>query len=376
MPRWARPRRRSPGSASRRKPARLELLSIVEREDDIAAAGTAAETLAKNTSEIFILGVGGSSLGGQALAELAARAAPRVRFCDNLDPVTYETALTTCDLKTTRFVAISKSGTTPETMMQTLSAAAALSRAGGGQYLKHHFLVVTEPKPSALRSFAETIACPTLDHPSGIGGRYSVLSVVGLLPALLMGLDAEAVRAGARAVLDDALSGADARTSPVRRGRGAAPRAGARRALRETVLWPYADKLKTFGAWWRQLWAESLGKKGQGTTPVAALGPVDQHSQLQLFLDGPGGALFTLVATDTRGQGPEVPAPDANLARPRLSRRQTYRRSRRCRGARHRRDAGQARPPGAAHPCARHRRTRAWARCSCISCSKRFSWAA
>src|SRR5262249_3759280 len=82
--------------------------------------------------------------------------------------------------------------------------------------------------------------------------------------------------------------------------------------LRETVLWPYADNLKTFGPWWRQLWAESLGKGGQGSTPVAVLGPVDQHSQLQLFLDGPGGALFTIVTTDTAAKGPEVPKQEAD----------------------------------------------------------------
>jgi glucose-6-phosphate isomerase len=82
--------------------------------------------------------------------------------------------------------------------------------------------------------------------------------------------------------------------------------------LRETVLWSYADRLKTFGPWWRQLWAESLGKNGKGSTPVAALGPVDQHSQLQLFLDGPGDALYTLLSTDTAHTGPEVPAARAD----------------------------------------------------------------
>jgi glucose-6-phosphate isomerase len=82
--------------------------------------------------------------------------------------------------------------------------------------------------------------------------------------------------------------------------------------LKETVLWCYGDRLKTLGGWWRQLWAESLGKGGQGTTPVAALGPVDQHSQLQLFLDGPGGALFTLIDCATQGRGPVMPAADAN----------------------------------------------------------------
>ena len=77
--------------------------------------------------------------------------------------------------------------------------------------------------------------------------------------------------------------------------------------LHATVLWSYADRLKTFGPWWRQLWAESLGKGGQGTTPVSALGPVDQHSQLQLFLDGPDDALYTMLSTDTAHVGPHFP---------------------------------------------------------------------
>ena len=296
-----------------RRTGALELLSIVEREDDLVAAAAVAETLRKDTSEIFVLGVGGSSLGAQALAELAAPdAKPRVRYFDNLDPATWEAALADCDLKNTRFLAISKSGTTPETMMQTLTAADALNRAGGGKYLKHHFAVVTEPKKSPLRDFAEGIGCPIVDHPTGIGGRYSVLSVVGLLPAMLMGLDARAVRAGAKAVVDDAICGTCAIAIPCAAGAALHLALAHENRLRETVLWPYADKLKTFGAWWRQLWAESLGKAGQGSTPVAALGPVDQHSQLQLFLDGPGGVLFTLMATDTRGRGPTVPANEAS----------------------------------------------------------------
>lgn len=296
-----------------RRTGALELLSIVEREDDLAAAEDAAKHLLLDTSEVFVLGVGGSSLGAQVLAEIASpQAKARVRFFDNLDPATWDAALAACDLKSTRFLAISKSGTTPETMMQTLTAADAVTRAGGGKYLKHHFAVVTEPKKSPLRTFAEGIGCPIVDHPTGIGGRYSVLSVVGLLPAMLLGLNAHAVRAGGKATLNDAICGTCAIAIPCAAGAALHLALAQEGRLRETVLWPYADKLKTFGAWWRQLWAESLGKAGQGSTPIAALGPVDQHSQLQLFLDGPGGALFTLMTTNTRGTGPIVPPDEAN----------------------------------------------------------------
>ena len=292
-------------------PEKLELLTISDRRDDLSAAAEVAQKFA-DASAIFVLGIGGSSLGGEALSALLSHEgprAPRVRFFGNLDGNTFGAALRACDPKTTRFVAISKSGGTAETLMQTLTAAAAI-REAGGKHLANYFAVVTENKKSALRKFAEDIGCPILDHPLGIGGRYSVLSVVGLFPAMLMGLDARQVRDGAKSVIDAARADPDAEESPAAgaalhlallRGRG----------LRETVLWSYSDRLGTFGAWWRQLWAESLGKGGQGTTPVAAVGPVDQHSQLQLFLDGPGGVLFTLLSLDTQGEGPRVPAEEA-----------------------------------------------------------------
>lgn len=288
----------------------LELLRVPVRQDDIEAARATADQWCANTSDVAVLGIGGSSLGGRALAELlpfGAARKPHVTFFDNADPFTFAAALKTFDLRTTRFIAISKSGGTAETLSQTLAAAGAFEEAGGGKYLAHHFIVVTEPKPSALKSFAECIGCPVLDHPTAVGGRYAVLTMVGILPGLLLGLDVEALRAGAAAVVDNMLSAASARDVPACAGAALHFALAREGKLRDTVLWSYSDKLKTFGPWWRQLWAESLGKNGQGSTPVAALGPVDQHSQLQLFLDGPGDALYTILTTDTEGEGPLIP---------------------------------------------------------------------
>jgi glucose-6-phosphate isomerase len=282
----------------------LELLGLPQRTDDLDAARALVPTFLENTSDIVVLGIGGSSLGGRALAELRPHgAAPRIVFYDNPDPFSYADALARLDLRTTRFVAISKSGGTPETLAQVLAAADAIDNAGGGKYMKHHFIAITEPNDGALRRFAGGIGCPVLDHPTGIGGRYSVLTVVGMLPALLMGLDAAQFRAGAAAVLDPILHGAN----DVACAQGAAWQFGNPK-MRETVLWSYADRLKTVGAWFRQLWAESLGKDGKGTTPIDTLGPVDQHSQLQLYLGGPNDKLFTIVTTDMKGAGPVVPA--------------------------------------------------------------------
>ena len=280
---------------------RLELFSNVERSDDIETVRGVADALLANTTAIFVLGIGGSSLGGQALAQLAAGTAAtraRIVFLDNPDPVTYDRALGAADLRTSRFVAISKSGSTAETLAQVLIAVDAIERVKGARP-RDHFAILTEAKANPLRELASDIGCPILDHPIGIGGRYSVLTLVGILPALLMGLDAYGLREGARAVLADpqaALEGAALHAALLKQER-----------LRETVLWPYADRLAVFGAWWRQLWAESLGKGGQGSTPVAALGPVDQHSQLQLFLDGPGHALVTFLDTASAGTGAVIP---------------------------------------------------------------------
>src|SRR5271156_3674698 len=129
----------------------LELLRVPERSDDIEAARAAAEKWRSNTTDVAVLGIGGSSLGGQALIAFGTGQTPRVTFFDNADPFTFAAALKTFDLRSTRFVAISKSGSTAETLSQTLAAVGAIEAAGGGKYLKDHFIVVTEPKSSTLR---------------------------------------------------------------------------------------------------------------------------------------------------------------------------------------------------------------------------------
>ncbi|MEJ0044067.1 MAG: hypothetical protein WDM81_18475 [Rhizomicrobium sp.] len=278
----------------------------------MAAAKAVADTWAKDSSDIAVLGIGGSSLGGQALKAIArAGGTPRVTFHDNPDPWSWQETLASVDLKTTRFVVISKSGGTAETLFQALTAADAIEKAGGGKWLGQHFVAITEPKKSVLTDFAQSIGAPVLDHPLGIGGRYSVLSMVGVLPGLLMGLDVAALRAGAKAAVDAALAG-DGETNGPLAGAALHHALAQSGKLTHTVLWNYADRLATFSGWWRQLWAESLGKDGKGSTPVGAVGPVDQHSQLQLFRDGPNDALYTIVAPDTKGEGLVAPVERAH----------------------------------------------------------------
>jgi len=288
----------------------LELLGIPARSDDLRAASKQAAAL-KDFSTIAVLGIGGSSLGGQALTALRKVSKPFVEFHDNPDPFSWAKALKRFDLKKTHFIAISKSGGTAETLMQVLTATEALEKLGV-KSLKKHFTIITEPHQSALADFADSIGAVKLDHPLGVGGRYSVLTMVGAVPGLAMGLNFKQLRAGAQAALDQVLRAGTPADAPAASGAALHYALSQQNKLASTVLWPYVDDLSVFGGWWRQLWAESLGKDGQGSTPVSVLGPVDQHSQLQMFRDGPSTALFTLMTVDTKGKGAAAPRARAN----------------------------------------------------------------
>jgi glucose-6-phosphate isomerase len=156
-----------------------------------------------------------------------------------------------------------------------------------------------------LRALLAPYGVPFLDHHTGVGGRFSVLTNVGLLPARAAGLDINAVRAGAAAALAPVLNGAAPDKVPSAVG-AALSVAAAESDKNISVMMAYADRLERTTAWWVQLWSESLGKDGKGTTPVRALGPVDQHSQLQLHLGGPKDKLFTVVTVDCAGTGPKL----------------------------------------------------------------------
>lgn len=303
----------------------LPHLKIPEERGDLAAIETAAKQLRDGASDVVFLGTGGSSLGGQTLLQLAGhnvpgigtlRDKPRLHFLDNLDPLTFAEMLGKLPLATTKFVAISKSGGTGETLMQTMAVLDALKGAGLKAKIPELLLGLSEPaKPAGkngLRTMLESFKVKLLDHHTGIGGRYSVLTNVGLLPAAVAGLDITAIRTGAAKAVAPVLAKKPAADVPSAIGAALAV-AAAEAGKNVTVLMPYADKLAWLGKWYVQLWAESLGKDGKGTTPVAALGPVDQHSQLQLFNAGPRDKLFTIITVGNKGKGPRMPADLAKL---------------------------------------------------------------
>ena len=305
----------------------LPLLRLPGSHDDLLVTREAARRLADGASDIVFLGTGGSSLGGQTLAQLAGvavpgigslRAAPRMHFMDNLDPETYGALLGKLPHSTTRYVAISKSGSTGETLMQTIAALSAVKAEGLATRIPDLFLGLTEPakagKRNGLRDLLSQHRVPILDHHTGVGGRFSVLSNVGLLPAAVLGLDLAAIRAGAGLALAPVLAKKKASEVPAALGAALAVALAESKGKSISVLMAYADRLERFTRWYVQLWAESLGKDGKGTTPIAALGPVDQHSQLQLFIAGARDKLFTVITLDRAGHGPRIDRELAALA--------------------------------------------------------------
>ena len=295
---------------AQRDTASLPLLSYPGRTDDMQAAGPAIDRLS-DLSDVIVLGTGGSSLGGATLYRLVdpgqpGRSHPSVHFLDNIDPVTFDQLLARLEPSRTGLVSISKSGGTAETLCQTAIVVAWMKTAGGASGVAARSLFITEPKPSPMTSIASALGAEVLPHDPGVGGRYSVLTITGLVPAAIAGVDVAGVRAGAAEQLKASLDVESATESPA--GMGALLNIGlaCHRGVSQTVLLPYVDRLDRLGKWFRQLWAESLGKDGNGTTPIDALGTVDQHSQLQLWRDGPADKLFTVILGPFAGTGRRV----------------------------------------------------------------------
>lgn len=304
----------------------LPLLRVHEQTGALQAAKAALDRLSENARTLVFFGTGGSSLGGQAIAQLGGwfipgdqrrgqTKRPRTRFYDNLDPRTLESTLAALDLEKTRFIVISKSGNTPETLVQCLAALKAVKDAGLDDRIPELFLGLTEPasgNANGLRRLFTSLGVEILDHDPGIGGRFSALTNVGLLAALSRGLDTGRMLEGAGEVINALLH--EGQAGDFAPAAGAAVSAGLLQdhGCRVQVLMPYSDRLERFAAWYVQLAAESLGKNEKGFTPVAALGPVDQHSQLQLYLDGPREHLVTVIRTACGSARPVI---DAALAK-------------------------------------------------------------
>ncbi|MBP5858303.1 glucose-6-phosphate isomerase [Marivibrio halodurans] len=286
----------------------LPFLDLARARTDLDALEDRAAHYRESFTDVLVLGTGGSSLGGSALYEMASRehdsGLPKLHIVTNVDPMIFERMVNRFDFTRTGVIVISKSGGTTETMMQFMAILPIIRAQVGDAGLAGRITLITEPGPRPLRALGERFGLPVLDHDPRIGGRYSVLSLVGMLPTMIAGLDAGAVRAGAATILEDTLS-------PGRRARESDPALGAaisvglqrERGVGASVMLAYSDRLGSLARWYRQLWAESLGKNGQGTTPIYGTGPVDQHSQLQLWLDGPADKMFTVMGGPNEATG-------------------------------------------------------------------------
>lgn len=247
----------------------------------------------KSYKTIYVLGVGGSSLGAKTLAAIGNN--KRIKFIESIDPKSINAILRDIDLDNSYFIVISKSGETIETLCQILALKKYLIDSGVKDF-SQKFLFITQDQQSSLGKIAQELNCKILPHKNDIGGRYSCFSIVGLLPAMIAGLDIKKVRSGAKEVLDYFLQQDDIKNSCYNQLQFFSD------GFTSNVVMPYIDDLKNFTDWYRQLWAESLGKNGFGATPINSMGTVDQHSQLQLYIDGPQDKFFTFIISKNHEQ--------------------------------------------------------------------------
>ncbi|MHC4324834.1 MAG: glucose-6-phosphate isomerase, partial [Planctomycetota bacterium] len=286
----------------------------------------------KNGCEIFaVLGIGGSALGNIALQtalnpymynlDEKQRKGPQLFVFDNVDPSQFASFLHLAGekLDKTVFNVISKSGRTAETASQFMIVRQMLLEKLGPEGFRNQVVATTDAQGGTLRSIASDANLRTLEVPDGVGGRFSVLSAVGLFSAAMCGIDIDSLLAGARD-MDERVSSEDSRKNP------AAINAAINyhfynHGKRNSVIMPYSYALKDMADWYRQLWAESLGKNRDladneveiGPTPIKAIGTTDQHSQVQLYREGPNDKLFTFLQVNNFDRDLKIgPAPDCS----------------------------------------------------------------
>ncbi len=260
---------------------------------------------------MVLLGIGGSALGARALQKAffpgqdrPGHAGPWLWIADNIDAAGLEAWLATLPAEETLVVVNSKSGSTIETLAQYFFLKDWLKRKLGGQWPRH-LLIVTDEKKGFLRQEADGHSIDSLPVPDYLGGRYSVLSAVGLLPAAFLGMDWQALVKGARETLAPLVKNAPAALAE----HPAFSLASWNAALMgkhydELIFFNYIPLWGMFGAWFSQLWAESLGKSGKGSMPVPAVGVTDQHSLQQMFLDGPRNKACLFLTCPSLPKGP------------------------------------------------------------------------
>ena len=309
-----------------REAGRLGFLDLPYATETLDRVTEVADGFGQWFENLVVLGIGGSGLGTVTLRdallgphwneldEEAREYYPRLFVLDNPDPATVGSLLDRLDLRKTLFNVVSKSGSTAETMALYLVVRGRLAEVVEEDKVRGHFLFTTDPDQGALRRIAEAEDIPTLPVPSNVGGRFSVLSPVGLLPAAISGVDVKALLEGA-AAMEERCRGPVLKENPAGLLAVLLHAADREEGMPIHVLMPYSDRLRAFALWFQQLWAESLGKArgvdGEeletGPTPLPAVGATDQHSQVQLFMEGPRDKVVVFLGS-TEARRIEIPA--------------------------------------------------------------------
>jgi len=274
----------------------LPALNIVKDNDLLNSTMVHTEKFIKNKKKYVVFGTGGSNLGARALINTSINQTENILFFDNIDPLFFQSQILKLDIETTGFIVISKSGTTPETLSQLGCMINIANEKNILNVLYENIMIITESKDSPLFNIAKKNNCLLLEHKNDIGGRYSVFSNVGMVPAIIAGLDVKKIHQGVKKVINqnnfiNFFKFAQIFKFCISNN------------FSSNVLMTYSDGLNYFGKWYLQLWSESIGKQNRGVTALHATGTTDQHSQLQLYLDGPKDKFFTFIKSNYKNKG-------------------------------------------------------------------------
>ena len=303
----------------------LQWMNLGYNEETLWYVKEYASMIKDRFENILVLGIGGSALGGLAVTEALLKpywnlltdeqreGLPRIFFLDNIDPDSISGLLDILDLKKTLVNVITKSGSTAETMSQFMSVKDRLEKELGDTY-RYNFVATTDKKTGVLRQIAEQEGYKTFVVPDDVGGRFSVFSAVGLLPLALVGIDIDAIVNGVKD-MDLALKNTDIRENIAAQNALIHYLMDTKKGKNLSVMMPYSSRLKYVSDWYVQLWAESLGKNKDkngadvniGPTPIKALGATDQHSQIQLYNEGPNNKVINFIRVEEFDTTLEIP---------------------------------------------------------------------
>lgn len=303
----------------------LQWMNLGYNEETLWYVKEYASMIKDRFENILVLGIGGSALGGLAVTEALLKpywnlltdeqreGLPRIFFLDNIDPDSISGLLDILDLKKTLVNVITKSGSTAETMSQFMIVKDRLEKELGDTY-RYNFVATTDKKTGVLRQIAEQEGYKTFVVPDDVGGRFSVFSAVGLLPFALVGIDIDAIVNGVKD-MDLALKNTDIRENIAAQNALIHYLMDTKKGKNLSVMMPYSSRLKYVSDWYVQLWAESLGKNKDkngadvniGPTPIKALGATDQHSQIQLYNEGPNNKVINFIRVEEFDTTLEIP---------------------------------------------------------------------